>query len=78
MLQTMSREDVKAFIVEMTDGNTMRLRKFNEHEFTPVQQYGPFALCNRKQVTSGEQKRQQMKMFSELVAYVAKVSTTIW
>ena len=70
---------MKTFIAEMTESNTKRLRKLNEDEMVVVQDYSPFALCNRKKVTYCEQRKTQMIMFNELVAYVAKVRPiTIW
>ena len=69
----MDRSEITAFIDQVTDSNMQRLKKLNEHQFDPLPQFSPFALCNRKMVTSGEQITQQAKMYRELVSYVTKV-----
>ena len=68
-----SRPETNLFIEKMTESNTSRLQKLNEQGLQPNLAYGPFALCNRKNVTIDEQKDMLLKMYNELIHYVMKV-----
>ena len=69
-----SRPEVNEFIIRMTEANMQRISKFNENRKIFNEEFGPFALCNRKQVTKDEQFEAQLKAYNELIHYVGKVS----
>ena len=69
-----SRPEVNEFITRMTNANLQRMTKFNESRNIFNDEYGPFALCNRKKVTKDEQFEAQLKAYNELVHYAGKVS----
>ena len=68
-----SRPEVNEFIIRMTNANLQRMAKFNENRTIFNEEYGPFALCNRKKVTKNEQFEAQLKAYNELVHYAGKV-----
>ena len=72
-----SRPEVNEFIIRMTNANLQRMAKFNENRTIFNEEYGPFALCNRKKVTKNEQFEAQLKAYNELVHYAGKVSENI-
>ena len=72
-----SRPETNMFIKKMTESNTSRLKKLNENGLQQNLAYGPFALCNRKNVTIDEQKDMLLRMYNELIHYVMKVSLTL-
>ena len=55
-----------------------RISKSNENRKIFNEEFGPFALCNRKQVTKDEQFEAQLKAYNELIHYVGKVSTILF
>ena len=69
-----SRPEVNEFIIRMTDANMQKMSKLNENRKIFNDEYGPFALCNRKKVTKEEQLQAHIKTYNELVHYVGKVS----
>ena len=69
-----SRPETNIFIQKMTETNTNRLHKLNENKMQQNMAYGPFALCNRKNVSIAEQKQMLLSMYNELIHYVMKVS----
>ena len=74
-----SRPEINVFIRQMTDANMQRLLKLNEKQRIFNENYGPFALCNRKRVTLNEQLEAQKTAYNEILQYVGKVKImNIW
>ena len=69
-----SRPEINQFIMKMTEANSNRLSKLNKTKVIFNEDFGPFALCNRKLVKPFEQSEAQLKAYIELIQYVAKVS----
>ena len=73
-----SRPEVTSFIQQMTEANLKRLSKLNEKKDVFNDAFGPFAYCNRKMVNVFEQDKAQLKAYTELIHYVAKVRGLLW
>ena len=68
-----SRPEVNVFILQMTSANAQKWRKRNEANQVVLEEFGPYAWCNRQNGTREQQHEAQLEAYAELIRYVAKV-----